>query len=358
MTQNNPGRAGSVLVMLAALGACSETRTGDLDRVVVRDSAGVAVVENTGPAWTNGPGWAIGSEPIQRIESDGAGFSLFNVVFAAELGDGRIVIVNAGSRTIEWLDAAGAHLRSTGGAGEGPGEFRGITWAGLTASDSLYVWDGQARRMSIYADQGFVRSFGMRTPEPWGAVSIGGLLADGSVVVLATPLPGGDGQEGVARPEVPAWIMSPDGEVMADLGTFSGAPVDLRPGATPGTFIRRVIPFGPRTVIGAAGDLIAVGDSETYELALHDSQGALQRIVRVPEGAARVSASDLEAELERRLEVAPPIEEIRDGIRANFESTPVPEFMPFFNELLIDPSGYVWVGRPGTGGSDEGRQWD
>ncbi len=346
------------VALIASLGACAEPSPGGPDRVVIRDSAGVAIVQNRGPAWPEGAGWTIGSDPVLVIASDEVGLHLSNAVFAGALGNGTVVVANAGSRTIEWFDAAGEHRQSAGGPGEGPGEFRGISWAGLAASDSLFVWDGQARRMSVYADHDLVRSFGIRTPEPWGAITIGGVLADGSIVAIAVPLPGGDGREGVTRSEVPAWIVSPEGDVVAELGSFPSAAVDLRRGQTPGSVIRRVIPFGPRTVLGAAGDWVAVGDNARYEVAIHGADGALKRLVRVPVEPERVGPRDLAAELERRLEGAPPIEEIRDGIRATFEDTAVPEWKPFFDELLVDPAGFVWVRRGGPGAPGGGIPWD
>jgi hypothetical protein len=324
-------------VLVVATGGCSGTEAGESDRVVVRDS---------------------GADPIPEVGGDVGAATLFNVVFAGQTSQGQVVLVDGGSRTIHWQEADGSSVQSSGGAGEGPGEFRGIQWADLTTRDSLYAWDGQARRMSVFGDEGFVRAFALQVPAPWGAVSVGGVLDDGGAVVMATPLPGPAEGEGISRPGVPVWIMSPDGEVRAEVGTFPGAAVDLRAGAAPGTVIRRVIPFGPRTVVGAAGSWIAIGDSERYEIALHDAEGALRRIVRVPGEAPPVSAADLEAELERRLEAAPPIEEVRDGIRATFEDTPAPAFKPYFDTLLVEPDGTVWARRVGSAGSGEGASWD
>lgn len=346
----------SLLLLLGMLVACGESSGVHQEWVVERDSAGIVVVESQAPAWSGGPGWAIGTDPVVVIGEQDA--DLFNVVFAGALSDGRVVVVDSGSRTVRWYGSDGSDLGRAGGTGEGPGEFRGVVWAGVTASDSVYVWDSQARRMSVLADGEFVRDFRLEIPDPWGPVSIGGVLLDGSVVAMATPLPGGEGREGVYRPDVPVWITSPDGEVQVTIGSYPSAAVQLRPASTPGAVIRGVVPFGPRTVISAARDRIIVGDSDRYELALHDGEGALRRIVRVPRSTERVSDVDLQLELERRLEVAPPVEEIRDGIRANFEATPVPEIKPYYDRFLLDPEGHVWVRRVETRADGEGEHWD
>ena len=80
-------------------------------------------------------------------------------------------------------------------------------------------------------------------------------------------------------------------------------------------------------------------------------------MVRIPGAPDSVGAEDLEKELQRRLEAAPPVEEIRAGIRAVFEATPVPETKPYFDRLLVDPEGYLWVRRESPV-SPAGARWD
>ena len=74
-------------------------------------------------------------------------------------GDGRIVLANRGTYELRWYDVEGRFLWSAGRRGEGPGEFRWLTWATLFEGDSVLAYDSQLRRASIFSPAGeFVRA--------------------------------------------------------------------------------------------------------------------------------------------------------------------------------------------------------
>jgi hypothetical protein len=90
---------------------------------------------------------------------------------------------------------------------------------------------------------------------------------------------------------------------------------------------------------------MVVGDNANYELRVFHETGDLERIVRLPGSPRLVTPRDLELELERRLQGAPPIDEIRDGIRVAFEATQFPEAMPYYDQLIVASEGSIWVKR-------------
>jgi hypothetical protein len=106
-----------------------------------------------------------------------------------------------------------------------------------------------------------------------------------------------------------------------------------------------MLPFGPNTMIAVGSNRVIVGDNAGYELRVFLQSGNLERIVRIPGDPRPVTSQDLELELERRLQGAPPIDEIRDGVRALFEATPIPDTMPYYDQLIVDGEGYIWVKR-------------
>src|SRR5690606_16795253 len=112
------------ILLLAACGAGERAATD----IAVRDSAGIALGEDTAAVWPEGGGWHLSPEPLVEIGVlDGAPEDqLFRVVGARRLGDGRIVVANSGTHELRFYDAQGRHLRSVGREGEGPGEFRGL----------------------------------------------------------------------------------------------------------------------------------------------------------------------------------------------------------------------------------------
>ncbi len=350
------GRSASCIMLAlvtSVLLSCDRDGRVTPDGVVLTDSMGISIVENQATAWTSSGGWAISQNPLVTVGGDdrGENYQFFGVVFAGRLSDGRLVIADGGSRTLRWFDTDRGHLSSAGTRGEGPGEFRSLTWAGLTDGDSVLVWDGQAGRVSVFFDGEFIRDFRLQIPDPWGPPSVRGALDGGAITVVPTSRPGEETRAGVYRPEVPVWIMSPEGEIERELGRVPSTAVEYRPAATPGAVLRGVVPFGPSTLVAAGADRVIVGDNARYELQVYGRGGELARVIRIAGAPDAVTREDLQWELERRLDSAPPVDEIREGIRAIFEATPVPETKPYFDRVILDAAGYAWVRRGAS-------QWD
>ena len=93
--------------------------------VTMWDSAGIVIVENPAPDSVDLPQWRLSPSPLVEIgrAEDDPGHQLSEVVNAIRLSDGRIVIGDAQTKEIRFFSPSGAHQHSTGGSGEGPGEF-------------------------------------------------------------------------------------------------------------------------------------------------------------------------------------------------------------------------------------------
>ena len=88
---------------------------------VVRDSAGIRIIENPPPAERSRLGWRIGPEPTLTIGAvDGEAPYIFAYARAAtRLSDGRIVVADYGSMELRIFDGeSGTHLATRGGVGE------------------------------------------------------------------------------------------------------------------------------------------------------------------------------------------------------------------------------------------------
>ena len=105
--------------------------------------------------------WAIEESPLFRI-GDLSGqpeYELYRVSGAVRLSDGRLVIGNSGTSELRWYSETSEFIRSSGGAGEGPGEFSLLSAVFPVGGDSIAVGDPRLRRLSIFDPQGeFVRS--------------------------------------------------------------------------------------------------------------------------------------------------------------------------------------------------------
>src|SRR5690606_18394752 len=110
-------RAAAATAALALTACGAADRSGD--RVVVRDSAGVRIVENVEPAWCPVDAWRIPDAPvvpIGAVEGE-AHEQFFRITGILRLDDGRIVVADDGARELRFYDAAGHFLSSAGRQG-------------------------------------------------------------------------------------------------------------------------------------------------------------------------------------------------------------------------------------------------
>ena len=97
-----PTRLASILatMVLALMAACNVDRdAAQIPDSQARDSAGVTIVENARPDPGSRLSWRVSGAPALSIgtEEGDPGEMLFDVRDATKLGDGRIVVANAGT---------------------------------------------------------------------------------------------------------------------------------------------------------------------------------------------------------------------------------------------------------------------
>ena len=110
---------------------------------MVRDSAGIRIIENARPPEGSRLRWRVGPEPAVTIgAADGEEPYLFqHAIGATRLSDGRIVVADYGSMELRIFDgASGTHLTTLGGVGEGPGEYGGLMDVERLPNDSIMAW--------------------------------------------------------------------------------------------------------------------------------------------------------------------------------------------------------------------------
>ncbi|MGH7445961.1 MAG: hypothetical protein ACRELT_00275, partial [Longimicrobiales bacterium] len=118
-------RFGLLLCGSALLAACG---AGDVATppATVRDSAGIAIVENVYPDSAAVQWWTLEQPP--RLDIGGAqaeeAYSVYQVGGALRLSDDRIVVTNGGAADVRYYSADGEHVRTSGRRGDGPGEFQ------------------------------------------------------------------------------------------------------------------------------------------------------------------------------------------------------------------------------------------
>ncbi|MEO8479323.1 MAG: hypothetical protein ABI542_06775 [Gemmatimonadota bacterium] len=103
--------------------ACSGRGNG-ASTSVTRDSMGITIVENPAPVYPEGEDAVALGEPVVSLDDSIATGGQPYIGDAMRLANGDFLVA-AGSEA-RWFDPKGMLLRTIGGSGEGPGEFRGI----------------------------------------------------------------------------------------------------------------------------------------------------------------------------------------------------------------------------------------
>ena len=347
----------------AVLLGCGGGGADDTPSATIRDSAGIAIVENERAAWTEASAWHLSAEPTLTIgvmEGDAA-YELYQVVGALALSDGRIVIGTAGSSELRYFDADGRHLLSVGREGSGPGEFTGMGLIQRLPGDSMIVYDFMQRRITVFApDGGHVRDRNLLTGgEPVLPIVIGPLGADAYLTrVSSRPFgPPTDLPLGELRDSIILVRVADNGEVWDTLFTVPGQVTYVQNVEFGGRNVRMPMPlhFGPNTTITLHEGVITVGHGSTYELREFDLDGSLLRLVRKRQARVPVTPADLDSVM-ARLDAQLAEANLPSGFADAQRQRPVADSMPAYRGVTHDPDGNLWVEeyrRPG----DEVSQW-
>ncbi|MEX2609193.1 MAG: hypothetical protein WEA24_04545 [Gemmatimonadota bacterium] len=141
-----------VTLMLAACGAADSPTVA----VEVRDSAGITIVGNRGAGWDSAAAWEVAEEPLLVLgaEASTPAHAFTYVMAGARLSDGRIVVAEGTTQDVRYFAADGSHLLTSGGQGQGPGEFRSVGTLVRLPGDSLAVTDVSSGKVVIFGPDG------------------------------------------------------------------------------------------------------------------------------------------------------------------------------------------------------------
>lgn len=328
--------------------------SGDAVGHVVRDSAGIRIVENERAAWTDDTRWRIATEPSLDIGGGDSAASpalLHRVVTARRLSDGRIAVANTGTSEVRIFDSTGRHLSTIGRRGQGPGEFR-APWHISERGDSLLVVDiGSGYRFNIFGPGGeFVRSFTTPVATASEGTELIGWFADGTSLVRRHEFGMRDPRSTTpTRGHVSLFHLGADGIMLDSLGRFPN-----QTGISSGLYL-----WGPWAHEAVHDTTVYFGPADTYEIHQYSQQGRLRGIIRRTLPNRPTTAQDYESfkeeAIRREMETGgdPRYRAVLE--RRMAEARYAPTFPPYFH-LRTDDPGNLWVQEysPRIG---EGRVW-
>jgi 6-bladed beta-propeller len=353
-------RSGLVLTLLPFSAgwwlACSDPGGTGVPSSSTRDSGAVKIVESAAPAWRGKALWTISGEPSLQIgvQDGDPVYSLSGVAGTTRLSDGRIAVLNAGSGEIRIFDPHGRHLHSTGGIGQGPGEFLQPQHLRRVEGDSLLVWDAGIRSYSVFDATGsYARSERMLPIDIMEIIGFGNAseslipLPDRSFVLRVTQRSNAETREpGVLyRPPIGFFRVRRGFSAVDSLGWYDGvAQVMVNVGGrqikTPPLFTTVA-----RVEAGGTPWKIYVGLGDPYEVRVFDKNAVLTTVIRRTDPPLTIPRSQLKAARQRRLRQA---EAAGQGpqMQRILAALPPQEHYPAHGRILPDSEGCLWVRRP------------
>jgi hypothetical protein len=308
-----------VLASAFVLGCQSASTTGTwkASRDVVGDTTTVHTL--------SGQIWPSGVELVEVVTIgvlEGPDELMFgNVTRLAEDQEGGIYVLDAQGPIIRHFDSTGAFLGNVGGAGQGPGEYGGLSLGMVVdSSGTLYMLDWGQGRIVRFAPEGqalapwpLASSYQSTRPGTW-------LYSDGPGRILVPTRGTATGQ--------PALMLIEDGQVIDSLAVprLLGMPA------------LRSEPYGVDTYWSwsPAGHYV-VGVSNAYSLEAHAPSGVLRIKRDVPPLAVHPEEA---ASLRRQFEWM----EIHPDYRPP-EGDWIPSQMPPFRGIDVGRDGRIWVRR-------------
>lgn len=314
--------AGAILA--TALGACT----------LAHDESGPRIVENTlASGWQSTGQWTL-DEDLRLFGPPGGYFGAIGAL-ATDSRD-NIYVLDGFAQEIHVFDSGGAHLRTLGGQGEGPGEFRMAQGLAMGPGDSLWVTDPMTRRYSVFSpDGGFARVLNRRING--GATSERCSMAeDGSYLEWVNRFPNEERTGDLSDIDLlhiyPVRV-SPDGDGQDTLPRleFTQTMADM-----PSMGMRRPVWIGPalRRTFDCRGSFWFAQSGE-YRLYRRTLEGDTTLITSLTDARpAEVDEADRD-ELRRRFGERPAV--LADHLRA------LPEEKPIIEAMFVDGEGHIFV---------------
>lgn len=327
--------------------ACDTSSGARAQDFVVRDSAGVEIVENRGDI----PEFDLPPRPNLRLGmQDGPPeYQMFRIVDALERDDGTVVVVSQVEPLIRVFAPDGSILRSFGSLGQGPREIGLPQRAWSAGADSLVIHDWRNRRLAYWTTGGDFLSVSPMRPLPPAPLP-GGRFRDGSVLVSSLAMTRSDeftwspliglryDASGALRDtvfNVPGWNLGPvevGGETVFVDRHFEGL-------------------AGAR----ALEDGIALTLGDAYEVRILDRVGRLTRSIRWAGRDRTVTEAHVAAAREAMARRVP--DEQRQSALRRFDATPAAERFGTVSGLRPGPDGSIWAREMPRPGDPEGERW-
>lgn len=281
----------------------------------------------------------ISSATIAAAEHHDMGFA--SPIGAVRLPNGTIAVAEAHTGSLRLFDQEGVQRISVGRSGDGPGEFRHISWIGQCGGDSVFVWDKIHNRMSVVTAAGTIsrefqltdQAFKANTPFLLSCSRRGTLISQ--TVPRFPPAKKGEKLDRVTRGAAPI--------VLHDLQTSKTDTTALVPGSDiaviGGGFAP--MPLGRATSFGIVADRLFVGTGDSSVVRVYQLNGRAAASIRLRLPQRHTTGANYEHAIQELLAQIPTA--IHNKIKAKLMKFPRPNPAPSYGLLYTDTDDLVWV---------------
>lgn len=282
----------------------------------------------------------IASAPVLRITEElvgGSSSPLSSVTAVAWIPGGAIAVGTARPPAIHLCDARGRYLRGVGRRGSGPGEYQMITWMKTCGTDSLFVYDGNSKRLSVFSSDGkFARQVmptlrDGRFPSMLDCNRASSFMYrgwfDGEIPVS---------NSGPHRSTIRIALMDRGGRETRLIGVF--------PSEDRYSFQRSdgPRPLGRQTFVALGSRHAFIAAADAYEIFAFPLDTARADTIRVSHTPRKVTA-DIRSEYVRSVLDRAPNENVRRRVAESLRSLQFPDVLPPYASMVVDALDQVWV---------------
>lgn len=296
-------------------------------------------------------GLHLGSSPSVAItETSGCVFN--RVRGMAIQRKGNLVVANSGNDELCVFDRRGKLIHRKGRRGEGPGEYQGISGLMALSGDSLLVFDGRLRRLSILDAEGeFARSILLKAPdEKLGSVARVAAAGDGSILIGYSEFIRGQPSAMATQITMQLFRYDTEGRLLGRLGQFPQSEhfIQQVPQNMGGVaYWDRA--FGRQMWLAPVGRGFLAGDGTDFELRQFTADGAVAQVHRLDQAVRNVTQADIAAY--KRVAMGELEGDRLRLVERLVSEMPYPTTYPAFASLLSDSTSRIWLRvypRPGA----------
>jgi hypothetical protein len=283
--------------------------------------------------------WRIDSVPILDIgaRDDDTIAVLGRPHSVAMVEESLVVVGDYEFEELRYFTRAGALVRVVGRDGDGPGEFRSVSWV-HRCGDSLHVSDLRRGLMHVYGPEGsFARTYADEAPTRAITTTPVAIACNGRGLFIRYPYAGRLIAERptTLRPIAPFWLSGPDGKVLADLGDFPGQEWHVE-GANAWP-----LPMGRIPVIAIGDSRAYVGTADSSTIMTYRLDGTLISAITVPFSPRAATESDLE--WYKHVDTVGQDPRLVRSRVGTWTDVTFPHVLPAYTALLVDAMDLLWV---------------